>query len=46
MMNMGRVNNIFKVLRNFASVIFAVVSHDPPPRGKVVALVSKAQEQG
>ena len=46
MTNTGRINKIFKGLRNFASVMFAVVSHDPPPRGKVLAVVSKAQEQG
>lgn len=38
-MNTGRIKKVFKVPRNFASVIFAVVSHDLPLRGKVVAVL-------
>lgn len=39
--NMGRIRKIIKGLRNFASVIFAVVSYDCPLKEKYLLLFQK-----
>lgn len=39
--NTGRIKKIFKGLGSFASVIFAVVSHDCPAREKYLPLFQK-----
>lgn len=45
MTNTSRIKKILNDLGNFDSVISPVAFHDSPPRGKVLTVVSKAQEQ-